>query len=196
MAGVAVTTAFLRGGGGPNDAGKDGERRVGLTGPKERIPSLTGTAGELPRYDGWYVAIEDKAQGPLTADDLKAQWSRGEIGADTLGWREGMGEWRPLSRLHNLAVTIAPVRGRQLPGPRRPRSRPSTSAPLADGPGGFVGCLVARPVPSCPLGIRQLAGTTIPVWTLPRRSSALGLALAWSASKRVSGAVVRRSWPG
>jgi hypothetical protein len=27
-----------------NDAGKEGERRVGLTGPKERIPSLTGTA--------------------------------------------------------------------------------------------------------------------------------------------------------
>jgi len=45
VAGVAVTTAFLRGGTGPNDAGKDGERRVGLTGPKERIPSLTGTAG-------------------------------------------------------------------------------------------------------------------------------------------------------
>jgi hypothetical protein len=45
VAGVAVTTAFLRGGKGPNDVGKDGERRVGLTGPKERIPSLTGTAG-------------------------------------------------------------------------------------------------------------------------------------------------------
>jgi hypothetical protein len=44
VAGVAVTTAFLRGGRGPNDVGKDGERRVGLTGPKERIPSLTGTA--------------------------------------------------------------------------------------------------------------------------------------------------------
>jgi len=45
VAGVAVTTAFLRGGRGPNDVGKDGERRVGLTGPKEPIPSLTGTAG-------------------------------------------------------------------------------------------------------------------------------------------------------
>jgi hypothetical protein len=44
VAGVAVTTAFLRGGKGPNDVGKDGERRVGLTGPKARIPSLTGTA--------------------------------------------------------------------------------------------------------------------------------------------------------
>jgi hypothetical protein len=45
VAGVAVTTAFLRGGRGPNDVGKDGERRVGLTGPKGPIPSLTGTAG-------------------------------------------------------------------------------------------------------------------------------------------------------
>jgi hypothetical protein len=44
VAGVAVTTAFLRGGRAPNDVGKDGERRVGLTGPKEPIPSLTGTA--------------------------------------------------------------------------------------------------------------------------------------------------------
>ena len=45
VAGVAVTTAFLRGGRGPNDVGKDRERRVGLTGPKQQIPSLTGTAG-------------------------------------------------------------------------------------------------------------------------------------------------------
>ncbi|HYV44717.1 MAG TPA: putative toxin [Myxococcaceae bacterium] len=45
VAGVAVTTAFLKGGKQPNDMGKEGEQRVGLTGPKERIPSLTGTAG-------------------------------------------------------------------------------------------------------------------------------------------------------
>jgi restriction endonuclease fold toxin 7 of polymorphic toxin system len=44
VAGVAVTTAFLNGGQQPNDVGKDGERRAGFTGPKQRIPSLTGTA--------------------------------------------------------------------------------------------------------------------------------------------------------
>ena len=31
--------------------------------------------GELARYDGWYVMIENEAQGPLTADDLAARWS-------------------------------------------------------------------------------------------------------------------------
>ncbi len=50
LAGVAVTAAELstltyRGGKSPNDLGKDGERRAGISGPKERIPSLTGTAG-------------------------------------------------------------------------------------------------------------------------------------------------------
>jgi restriction endonuclease fold toxin 7 of polymorphic toxin system len=45
VAGVAVTTALLKGGRAPNDVGREGERRVSLTGPKERIPSLTGTAG-------------------------------------------------------------------------------------------------------------------------------------------------------
>jgi restriction endonuclease fold toxin 7 of polymorphic toxin system len=49
LAGVAVTTAALgtvsyRGGKQPNDVGKDGEHRAGFSGPKERIPSLTGTA--------------------------------------------------------------------------------------------------------------------------------------------------------
>lgn len=44
VAGVAVTTAFLKGGKEPNDVGKDGERRAGFTGTKQRIPSLTGTA--------------------------------------------------------------------------------------------------------------------------------------------------------
>jgi len=63
---------------------------------------------DVPPLEGWYVAMKDNAQGPLTVDQLKDLWSDGEIGADTLCWREGMGEWRPFSKLHGLAAAIAP----------------------------------------------------------------------------------------
>jgi len=89
--------------------------------------------GELARYDGWYVMIENEAQGPLTADDLATRWSRGEIGAETLCCHEVMGEWRPLSRHHNLAVTIAPREWLEALSAARPpvSAKPSDFAPSA-----------------------------------------------------------------
>jgi hypothetical protein len=89
--------------------------------------------GELARCDGWYVVIKDHVRGPLAVDDLADRWSRGKIGTDTLCWREGMGEWRPLSRLHNLAVTIAPRPreghlDRQTAAAQRPPTAPRSPA--------------------------------------------------------------------
>jgi len=45
----------------------------------------------------WYYADRDRQrQGPLQALDLVQQFHRGNIALDTLVWREGLGEWRPL----------------------------------------------------------------------------------------------------
>lgn len=84
------------------------ELLMGMYAALREVGLLSGMTGELPWDDGWYAAIKDNVQGPLSVDDRKDQWSRGEIGADTLCWREDLGEWPPLTRLHNLAVTIAP----------------------------------------------------------------------------------------
>ena len=45
----------------------------------------------------WYYADRDRQrQGPVQAPDLVQRFRRGAIALDTLVWREGLGEWRPL----------------------------------------------------------------------------------------------------
>jgi uncharacterized RDD family membrane protein YckC len=45
----------------------------------------------------WYYADGQDRQGPLMADELRQRFQRGEISLTTLVWREGYGEWKPLS---------------------------------------------------------------------------------------------------
>lgn len=101
---------------------------------QEPLPEAYALTGDVPPMDGWYVAMKDNAQGPLTVDDLKERWSRGEVGAETLCWREGMSEWRPLSRLHSLTTAIVPRprEGLKALSSKPPvRSQPSTFEPRA-----------------------------------------------------------------
>ena len=51
------------------------ELLAGMYAAPHGVGVLSEMTGELPRYDGRYVTIKD-------------QWSRGEIGAGTLCWRE------------------------------------------------------------------------------------------------------------
>ncbi len=59
----------------------------------------------------WYYA--DAAQqrtGPLAADELVRRFHQGTIRLDTLVWREGLGEWRPLREFtEELALQQAPA---------------------------------------------------------------------------------------
>ena len=81
-------------------------------GDLEQPPEAYALTGDVPPVDGWYVAMKDNAQGPLTVDDLKERWARGEIGADTLCWREGMGECEAAASGHlPILVEQADLRG-------------------------------------------------------------------------------------
>ncbi len=62
---------------------------------------------EVPQTD-WFVAIDDKQTGPLTLDNVKQHWDRGEIGPDSLCWRAGFDDWIPLSDVAALASVLAP----------------------------------------------------------------------------------------
>jgi predicted Zn finger-like uncharacterized protein len=80
----------------------------------------------------WYVAIDEKQVGPLTVEKMKEHWDRGEVGPDSLCWRQGFGDWIPLSDVAELASVLAPRPAKPVivaPSPVS-TSVPAVSAPV------------------------------------------------------------------
>lgn len=67
---------------------------------------------EVPQLDApqtdWYVAINEKQMGPLSLEAVKAHWDHGEIGPDSLCWRQGQGDWLPVSEVKDPCCVLAP----------------------------------------------------------------------------------------
>ena len=95
----------------------------------------------------WYYANPNaQRQGPLPAETLRELFQSGRINLDTLVWRDGMPQWRPLSEfageLGLLELTSAPCRRPCRQPPRhhphirhmlhaRPPHRPNPACPAA-----------------------------------------------------------------
>lgn len=80
----------------------------------------------------WYVAIDEKQVGPLTVEKMKEHWERGEVGPDSLCWRQGFGDWIPLSEVTELASVLSPRPAKPVivaPSPVS-SSVPTVSAPV------------------------------------------------------------------
>ena len=74
---------------------------VGQPSAEEPAPveaNLPPVSDGPPRALDWYVAIDDKQTGPLTPEAIKDHWDRGEIGPDSLTWRQGFEDWVPAVR--------------------------------------------------------------------------------------------------
>ncbi|MGO9832112.1 MAG: adventurous gliding motility protein GltJ [Myxococcaceae bacterium] len=56
----------------------------------------------------WFVAVNEVQTGPLSESRVKELWDRGEIGPDSLTWRQGLSDWIPLSDVGELATLLAP----------------------------------------------------------------------------------------
>ncbi len=65
--------------------------------------SAARPAGPGSPDHGWYAGIRDVPVGPLSRRDLAARVAAGDVTADTLVWREGIDDWRPLSAVAELA---------------------------------------------------------------------------------------------
>lgn len=87
---------------------------------------------EAPPETNWFVAINEKQTGPLTLDEVKEHWDKGEVGPDSLCWREGFQDWLPLSEVKSLAVVLAPKPPRPIvvPAATIPAAAASASAPV------------------------------------------------------------------
>jgi predicted Zn finger-like uncharacterized protein len=71
----------------------------------------------------WFVAINEVQTGPLTEGRVKELWDRGEIGPDSLTWRQGLPDWIPLSDVGELAALLAPR-------PAKPLFAPAAATPV------------------------------------------------------------------
>ena len=71
--------------------------------PREPAPVVDVVAEEP-----WYLGVNEAQVGPLTAEKVLALWDAGEVANDTLCWREGFSDWRPLWRVAELAALRVP----------------------------------------------------------------------------------------
>lgn len=90
---------------------------------------------EVPA-DEWYAAIDEVPVGPIRLSDLRAKYAEGALTDDSLVWREGFEEWRPLrtiTDLHELVREDSSHRSGAsiLPGAPRPSNRPAGARPAA-----------------------------------------------------------------
>ena len=66
-------------------------------------PLLTTT---LEKRDWFYLDQDDKQQGPIDLDQLKAHKKEGVINEETLMWSEGMLDWKKLEKLSYLKTEL------------------------------------------------------------------------------------------
>ena len=56
----------------------------------------------------WYYAIGSERKGPVTEAELDQLAAQGELRSDTLVWRDGMADWKPLAEVRPTAATSQP----------------------------------------------------------------------------------------
>ena len=59
-----------------------------------------------PPAEEWYVAIDEVPVGPIRHTDLRMKYGQGAVTDDSLVWREGFEEWRPLRTLPDLHMLV------------------------------------------------------------------------------------------
>jgi predicted Zn finger-like uncharacterized protein len=134
--------------------------------PEANVPPVSDGP---PRAHDWYVAIDDKQTGPLTPEAIKDHWDRGEIGPDSLTWRQGFEDWVPLSEVSELAAWLAPRPQRPVfspPAPSASGSMPVVPVPVesAFNAGGVMRTVraeVPTPVPETAGGWKPSASAAL-----------------------------------
>ena len=121
----------------------------------------------------WYYADPNaQRQGPLPAETVRELFQSGRINLDTLVWRDGMPQWRPLSEfageLGLLELTSAPMPPplpptTATPPPYSAHAARPTSAPPKSGLSGCVIALIVAAVLFVPMAA-ILAAIALPAY--------------------------------
>lgn len=137
-------------------------------------------------YDLWHVAIQDVPVGPMSRDELGRKVEAGAVSEDSLCWREGMDDWRPLGELPELAALLR--RARESRSQRPSRSR----APAIGAPGGR-GATAPEPdefddEASEPTRIADLSGPNSPLSASFAAAAARGAVPGAASSPKIAAA--------
>lgn len=122
-------------------------------------PPAAQQGADVPTEE-WYVAIDDVPVGPIRLSELRSKYAQGAARDESLVWREGYEEWRPLQSLPDLFRVVkeevsgaqAQPRGASLlpssprqsstrtsaPSVSRPSPRPAAASPGPAARGGNV----------------------------------------------------------
>ncbi len=109
--------------------------------------------------DGWFYLDKGEAQGPASVDALVARLRQGVITSETMVWRLGADEWKP------LAVALPGIA--EMPSLPDAAAEPPAGSPLAlptEQP-------IVRP-PPLPIKVPTLSAPTPPEWRTPTSDTA------------------------
>ncbi|MBI5516348.1 MAG: zinc-ribbon domain-containing protein [Deltaproteobacteria bacterium] len=100
--GPAFSPSSARGATGPSLVGATA-RAADKAPARKDAPAAPSTSSILNASEtGWYAGIRDLPVGPLTRSELSARVQGGDVTADTLVWREGLDDWRPMRSVAEL----------------------------------------------------------------------------------------------
>lgn len=105
--------------------GADFKRQLGQTPATEDTPPPAAA-------DQWHVAINDVPVGPMKREELARKVAAGAVTGQSLCWREGFDDWRPLAEVPELAALIRRGHG-SVPPPRGSRTGPGRGLPAPQG---------------------------------------------------------------
>ncbi|UJR79122.1 GYF domain-containing protein [Sandaracinus amylolyticus] len=145
-------------------------RRSVAAGP----PSLTPEAPRTTALDQWHVAINDVPVGPMRREEISRKISTGAVTGESLAWREGFDDWRPLKDIPELAALL-----------RKSEARPPTMPPAKPPAPARPGAPSARPGGAT----ASRPGTARPATASSTSSAATRSAPSTAAAARTSNVV-------
>lgn len=70
------------------------------------VGAQSDAASEQYLGDEWYVGINDSPVGPIPLSELRARASQGQVTIDSLVWRDGFEDWKPLRSFPELLAVV------------------------------------------------------------------------------------------
>jgi uncharacterized membrane protein len=103
----------------------------------------------------WYYAVNDEQKGPINESELKANLAANKLPADSLVWKDGMGDWTPANQVPAFSF-------RPPPSPAKVQPPATTAAPAATAAGTKVVAAnpaINNPDSTKPVDLKSLIGT-------------------------------------